>query len=101
MRVGKIIKKVIEEKKINQKTISEISGISEPSISKFLACKFLLKEKNLKIIVDYLRLSKDEELEVWKAWSLDRAEPKAAAYFEKLDKENKKLKKILSSIKEL
>lgn len=101
MRTGLILKKICEEKGIKQKELSEVSGVSEPSISKFLACKFLLKEKNLKVIVDFLKLSKEQELEVWKAWTLDRGETKAAAYFEKLDKENKKLKKILASIKEL
>lgn len=101
MRTGTILKKICEEKGIKQKELSEISGVSEPSISKFLACKFLLKEKNLRTIVDFLKLSKQEELEVWKAWTLDRGEEKAAAYFEKLDRENKKLKKILTAIKEI
>ena len=101
MRTGTILKKICEERGVKQKELSEISGVSEPSISKFLACKFLLKEKNLRIIVDFLKLSKQEELEVWKAWTLDRGEEKAAAYFEKLDRENKKLKKILTAIKEI
>lgn len=101
MRTGTILKKVCEERNIKQKELSEVAGVSEPSISKVFSGKMLLKEKNMTSIIDFLKLSKQEELEVWKAWTLDRGEEKAAAYFEKLDKENKKLKKILTAIKEI
>lgn len=100
-RVSKILKKICEEKNIKQKDIVEITGLTSAGVSKAFTGKIRFKEKNLKLIMDFLRITKDEELEIWKAWTLDGGEEKAAAYFEKLDIENKKLKKILKSLKEL
>lgn len=101
MRTGDILKKIITERRITQTEIAQTIGIGNGSLSDVLSGKFVGKESTINGIIKCLRLSKDEELEVWKAWTLDRGEEKAAAYFEKLDKENKKLKKILASIKEL
>ena len=101
MRTGKILNEFLLKKNKSQKEIAEEIGITQSAISQILKDKIIAKDKVMQAIINYLRLSKEEELEVWKAWTLDRGEPKAVAYFEKLDKENKKLKKILSSIKEL
>ena len=101
MRTGKILKEIIQEKGFKQKEIAEAAEISTGTLSDILNKRFIGKETTIKNIIEFLNLTKDEELEVWKAWSMDRAEPKAAAYFEKLDRENKKLKKILATIKEL
>lgn len=101
MRAGALMKKLISERGANQKEVSEFADVAESTISRFLAGKLRLREKNLKNLLKYLKPSKDEELEIWKAWTLDGGEEKAAAYFEKLDQENKKLKKILKSLKEL
>ena len=101
MRTGILLKKFCDEKNVKQKEWAEVAEVSEPSISRAISGIIFLKKKNMESIIKYLRLSKDEEMELWKAWTLDRGETKAAAYFEKLDKENKKLKKILSAIKEL
>lgn len=101
MRTGKILSELIIKKNRTQKEIAEEVGITQSAISQILKDKIIAKDKVMQSIIEFLNLTKDEELEVWKAWTLDRGETKAAAYFEKLDKENKKLKKILSAIKEL
>lgn len=101
MRTGKILKVFFEKREVKQKEIAEAIGVSEGAISQALSNTVIPKQERIEKIINYLKLSKDEELEIWKAWTLDRGETKAAAYFEKLDKENKKLKKILASIKEL
>lgn len=101
MRAGKKLKEYFESGTVSQKEISEKTGISQASISRMINGTLVLKRETLELIIKNMNLSKDEELELWKAWTLDRGETKAAAYFEKLDKENKKLKKILASIKEL
>ena len=100
-RTSKLLKKFCDEKNIKQKDIVEITGLTSAGVSKAFTGKIRLKEKNLETILEFLRLSKEEKMEVWKAWTLDGGEKKAAAYFEKLDQENKKLKKILKSLKEL
>ena len=101
MKAGEILKKILDEKGINQKELSQTLNLAESTTSRFLSGKLKLRQKNLETMLNYLKLTKIEELEIWKAWTLDGGEPKAVAYFEKLDKENKKLKKILSAIKEL
>ena len=101
MRTATILKKIITERQIKQTDIAKGIGIGNGSLSDILSGKFVGKETTIKGIIGFLKLTKEEELEIWKAWTLDRGEDKAAAYFEKLDRENKKLKKILSSIKEL
>ena len=101
MRTGKILKDIFEKREVKQKEIAEAIGVSEGAISQALSNIVIPKQERVEKIIGYLKLTKEEELEIWKAWTLDRGETKAAAYFEKLDKENKKLKKILASIKEL
>lgn len=101
MRTATILKKIISERQITQSEIARAIGIGNGSLSDVLSGKFVGKESTIEGIVKFLKLSKQEELEVWKAWTLDRGEEKAAAYFEKLDRENKKLKKILTAIKEI
>lgn len=101
MRAGKLLKSIFETGEVSQKELAEKIGISASSISRMINGTLVLKKETLELIVKNLRINKDEEMEIWKAWTLDRGETKAAAYFEKLDKENKKLKKILASIKEL
>lgn len=101
MRTGKILSELMIKKNRTQKEIAEEVGITQSAISQILKDKIIAKDKVMQSIIEFLNLTKDEELEIWKAWTLDRGETKAAAYFEKLDKENKKLKKILATIKEL
>lgn len=101
MRTASILKKIISERQVTQTEIAKAVGIGNGSLSDVLSGKFVGKETTIRGIIDFSKLSKEQELEVWKAWTLDRGETKAAEYFEKLDKENKKLKKILASIKEL
>lgn len=101
MRAGKILKEIFETGEISQKELSQKIGISASAISRMINGTLVLKEETLNLIVKNLRINQEQEMEIWKAWTLDRGEEKAAAYFEKLDKENKKLKKILASIKEL
>ena len=101
MRMAKILKEFTERENVKPSNMANDLGLASSSMSDLMNGKILGKEVTIKSIIKYLKLSKDEELEVWKAWSLDRSEPKAAAYFEKLNRENKKLKKILATIKEL
>lgn len=101
MRTGKILSELMIKKNRTQKEIAEEVGITQSAISQILKDKIIAKDKVMQSIIEFLNLTKDEELEIWKAWTLDRGETKAAAYFEKLDRENKKLKKILATIKEL
>ena len=100
-RTSELLKKICEEKNIKQKELVEATGLTSAGVSKAFTGKIRLKEKNLETILDYLKLTSQEKMEVWKAWTLDGGEEKAAAYFEKLDRENKKLKKILTAIKEI
>lgn len=101
MRMAKKLNELLIQKNRTQKEVAEAVEVTPSAINQILKGKTTITIELLEKISKYLKLSKDEELEALKAWSLDRAEPKAAAYFEKLDKENKKLKKILSAIKEL
>lgn len=101
MRTAKKLSELLTQKNRSQKEVAEAVEVTPSAINQVLKNKTTITIELLEKISKYLKLSKDEELELWKAWSLDRAEPKAAAYFEKLDRENKKLKKILATIKEL
>lgn len=101
MKTGILLKKFFDEKGLKQKELAELLEVSEPTISRAISGIIILRKKHIEKLIDYLKLSKDEKLEVWKAWTLDRGEKSAVAYFEKLDKENKKLKKILTSIRDL
>lgn len=101
MRVAQYLKQLIKERGIKQSQMASEIGLATSSMSDILSGRFVGREGTIKDIIKYLHLTKDEELEVWKMWTLDRGEERASKYFEKLDKENQKLKKILKTIKEL
>lgn len=101
MRTAKKLSELLTQKNRSQKEVAEAVEVTPSAINQVLKNKTTITIELLEKISKYLKLSKDEELELWKAWTLDRGDQRAAAYFEKLDKENKKLKKILSAIKEL
>lgn len=99
MYCSNFLKKITIEKNINLKDIAMLSGVSDAFIYDLRKGKKQAKKETYKEIVKHLRLTKEEELEAWKAWSMDRMDEKTIKYFQELEAENKELKNLLETIK--
>lgn len=99
MYCSKFLKRITAEKNIQVKDIAALAGVSETFISDLRNGKKQSKKDTYKEIVKHLRLTKEEEKEAWKAWSMDRMDEKTIKYFEDLEKENQELKSLLNAIK--
>lgn len=99
MYCSKFLKRVTVEKNIQLKDIAALAGVSETFISDLRNGKKQAKKETYKEIIKHLRLTKEEEVEAWKMWSMDRMDEKTIKYFEELEKENTELKNLLNAIK--
>lgn len=99
MYCSKFLKRITAEKNIQVKDIAALAGVSETFVSDLRNGKKQSKKDTYKEIVKHLRLTKEEEQEAWKAWSMDRMDEKTIKYFEDLEKENQELKSLLNAIK--
>ena len=99
MYCSKFLKRVMAEKNIQVKDLAILAKVSETFISDLRSGKKSAKIETYKEIVKHLRLSKEEECEAWKAWSMDRMDEKTIKYFQELEAENKELKNLLEAIK--
>ncbi|MGL5621267.1 helix-turn-helix domain-containing protein [Cetobacterium sp.] len=100
-KIGLALEKVLVGKKITQSEICSKVGITQGFFSGIKTGKKIGSEETIQAIIDVLVLTKDEESEVWKAWSYDRGHKETMEYFFKLEQENLKLKKILKEIKDI
>jgi len=96
---SKFLKKISLEKNIQMKDIAKLVEVSETFMSDLKLGKKGAKEATWRSIVKHLRLTKEEETEAWKSWSLDRMDKKTAEHFLKLEKENEELKRLLDAVK--
>lgn len=98
MEVGKFLSKIVGEKNIQMLDIARLTGVSPAFLSDLKKGKKSCKEETWKEIIKYLRLTKEEESQAWRAWSEDRMDKKTKEYLKKLEEENENLKKILDAI---
>lgn len=99
MYCSKFLKKTMAEKNIQVKDLAVLTQVSETFISDLKNGKKSAKLETYKEVVKHLRLTKEEEREAWKAWSMDRMDDKTIKYFLELEKENAELKNLLEAIK--
>lgn len=99
MYCSKFLKKIVTEKNIQLKDIAKLAEVSETFISDLKNGKKSAKETTWGEILKHLRLTKEENNDGWKAWSLDRMDKKTAEHFLQLEKENEELKRLLEAIK--
>ena len=88
MEVGKFLTKIIGEKNIQMLDISKLTGVSPAFLSDLKKGKKSCKEETWKEIIKYLRLSKEEEMQAWRAWSEDRMDKKTKEYLKKFKTPN-------------
>ena len=96
--ISKFLNKIILEKNIQMNDIAVLAGVSEAFLSNLRKGKKSCKEETWKEIIKYLRLTKEEELLAWRAWSEDRMDKKTKEYFKKIEQENENMKRILDAI---
>lgn len=99
--LSRVLNKIMEGKRITQNQLCERIGISQGFFSGLKTGKKIGSEETIGNIINVLVLTKEEEKEIWKAWSYDRGHKETMDAFNKLEQENLKLKKILKEIKEI
>ncbi|MGL5229181.1 MAG: helix-turn-helix domain-containing protein [Cetobacterium sp.] len=98
---GKKLKEILKKRKVTQLELAKKIGRTQGFVCKILKGDAGASEETILEILGVMMLTKEEEFDLWKAWSFDRAEKNVMEYYRKLEEENKKLKKILQDIKEL
>lgn len=98
---GKTLSKVLKIRKVTQQELSKKIGKSQGFLSKIISGEAGASEETIRKILEVMMLTKEEEFELWKCWSFDRAEKSIKEYYGKIEEENKRMKKILKDIKEI
>lgn len=93
--VGKLIDKAITKRGITQTKLADMLNRSQGTISDLISERRNGTIEIITQISNALILTKEEEFEIWKAWSLSRSHPDFITYVNKLEKENKTMKKLL------
>lgn len=99
--LAEIITELLETRKITQKDLCKKIGIAQGYLGDIKKGRTVGSESSIQAIIDGLVLTKEEEHEVWKAWTYEKGHKETMEYYFKLEDENKKLKKILKEIKEI
>ena len=95
---GKILEEMIKNKYENKTRFAEECGISKGHLSDIITGRTLPREDNLKLMIEKLRLSKNEEELLIKEWSFDKTGNMLRDKYEKLEKENAEMLKVLKSV---
>ena len=98
---GIVLKKILKDRKMTQAKLAEKIGVEQGTVSKIISQRTIAKNTTIEAIIDKLSLTEEEKFELWKWWTLDKAEKKVKEYFLKIEEENEKFKKILRDIKEI
>lgn len=99
--LAEIITELLKTRKITQKDLCKKIGIAQGYLGDIKKGRTVGSESSIQAIIDGLVLTKEEEHEVWKAWTYEKGHKKTMEYYFKLEDENRKLKKILKEIKEI
>lgn len=95
---GKILEEMIKNKYENKTRFAEECDISKGHLSDIINGRTLPREDNLKLMIEKLRLSKNEEELLIKEWSFDKTGNILRDRYEKLEKENAEMLKVLKSV---
>lgn len=95
---GKILEEMIKNKYDNKTRFAEECDISKGHLSDIINGRTLPREDNLKLMIEKLRLSKNEEELLIKEWSFDKTGNILRDKYEKLEKENAEMLKVLKSV---
>ena len=95
---GKILEEMIKNKYEKKTRFAEECGISKGHLSDIITGRTLPREDNLKLMIEKLRLSKNEEELLIKEWSFDKTGNMLRDKYEKLEKENAEMLKVLKSV---
>lgn len=95
---GKILEEMIKNKYDNKTRFAEECDISKGHLSDIITGRTLPREDNLKLMIEKLRLSKKEEELLIKEWSFDKTGNMLRDKYEKLEKENAEMLKVLKSV---
>ncbi len=95
---GKILDEMIKKKYDNKTRFAEECNISKGHLSDIISGRTLPREDNLKLMIEKLRASKEEEEILIKEWSFDKTGNMLRERYEKLEKENAEMLKVLKSV---
>lgn len=95
---GKILDEMIKKKYDNKTRFAEECNISKGHLSDIISGRTLPREDNLKLMIEKLRASKEEEEILIKEWSFDKTGNMLRDKYEKLEKENAEMLKVLKSV---
>lgn len=98
---GKALNKILKARKVTQEELSKKIERTQGFLSKIIRGEAGASEETIQKILEVMMLTKEEEFQLWKGWSFDRAEQSVRDYYNKIEEENKKMKKILKDIKEI
>ncbi len=94
-RLSEIITELLKTRKITQRELCKKVGIAEGYLGDIKTGRTVGSEISIQAIIDGLMLTKEEEHEVWKAWTYEKGHKRTMEYYYKLEEKYKKLKKIL------
>ena len=94
-----LLKKMIDEKYVNNSKFAEEAGLSPGHLSDILSGRRSCKESSLDKILIALNLTKERERELVKEWSFEKTGNKLRKEFEELETNNKEMKKVLDKVK--
>lgn len=95
--VGKLIAQAMSDRDITQTKLADMIARSQGTISDLISGRRDGAMELIEHICRALVLTKEEELQIWKAWSLARSHNVFIEYVSKLEKENNSLKKLLNN----
>ncbi|MEG0135784.1 MAG: helix-turn-helix transcriptional regulator [Cetobacterium sp.] len=100
-RLSEVLVEVLNKRKITQTKLSEKINVSTGYITDLKKGNKLGSEQTIFDIIEALSLTKEEEKEIWSAWSYERGHRETMEELFALKKENEKLKKMLRDIQSL
>lgn len=95
---GKVLEEMVMNRYDNKTRFAEECGISKGHLSDFISGRTLPREDNLNLMIEKLKLSKNEKELLLKEWSFDKTGNILREKYEKLEKENAEMLKVLKSV---
>lgn len=97
---GDKLRELIDKKFDTQAKFADICNIPRSTLSDVLNNKKIPRENNLNLYIEKLQpLSKEEEAELIKEWTLGKTNGKYKKEIEELEKKNKNMIEVLKSVK--